>query len=234
MYKNYEEFISSVEAIEGVEIQNFAQTENGLVIPLLKKGKGQVKILVVAAVHAREYITTPLVLELLKEYNPSKNVRFDVVPMLNIDGVFMSLNDESERLRKSNARGADLNCNFNALWGEGKGNRFGYASLSGDDGSGRMGACPESEAEAESVGRRIRLYDYSLVVAYHSKGEEVYYGFGADTRYKEYAERYADYLGYTLKTTPYSAGGLKDYFTLRTGRLGLTVEVGNNGLEHPI
>jgi hypothetical protein len=40
-------------------------------------------------------------------------------------------------------------------------------------------------------------------------------------------------LGYALKETPRSAGGLKDYFTLQTGRLGLTVEVGKDELWHP-
>jgi len=36
-----------------------------------------------------------------------------------------------------------------------------------------------------------------------------------------------------LKTSKGSAGGLKDYWTMMSGRLGLTIEVGNDRFPHP-
>ena len=62
----------------------------------------------------------------------------------------------------------------------------------------------------------------------------VYHGFGNNYRYKEEAARYAESLDYILTTAEGSAGGLKDYFDVASGGLGLTTEVGSDALTHPI
>jgi g-D-glutamyl-meso-diaminopimelate peptidase len=213
---------------------------------MISKGCGKERVLVVASVHAREFITTFLALKLFEDYNGDTAV--DFVPMLNIDGVVLSrcgLNGTPLTLRnkefllsvnksedfslwKANIRAVDINLNFNAGFGKGEGNLKSPAS------QGYVGKMPESESETRAIANLIRGNNYTMVVAYHSKGEEVYWGFGCNTKYKNETKSFAKYLGYELKATPNSTGGLKDYFTLLTDKLGLTVEVGSDKLPHPI
>lgn len=107
-------------------------------------------VLVQASMHAREYITTPLVIEMMKNYNG--NVGVWCVPMVNVDGVLLcqyglrSVPDKKLQdflldvnggntdfsLWKANARAVDLNVNYNAKWGEG------LACLVGQIGLGRV------------------------------------------------------------------------------------------------
>ena len=217
-------------------------------IPMISKGKGEKgKVLLVGAVHAREYITAPLLLDLINDYDGDYPV--DCIPLLNVDGVSLvteglngltlKLRDRQTLLRlnggstdfslwKANLRGVDLNLNADADWGKGRGN------LNYPNPEGYIGPFPFSEKESYAVQRLIDSNDYALMVCYHSKGEEVYYGYKRNHRYRKEALRVAEKLQYKLKTTPYSTGGLKDYFTLKTGYLGLTIEVGSDALSHPI
>ena len=228
-------------------VTNVGITTLGTPIPMVSLGKKRDGgVLIVGAVHAREYITAYLLYELIKEYDGDYPV--DVIPILNIDGVtlckeglnelplklkerttLLRLNDGSTDFSKwkANVRGVDINVNFPADWGKGKSNVTRPAP------ENSIGPCPFSERETVCIMDVINNNDYALVVAYHSKGEEVYYGFGDNRLYKSEAQTFANYLDYKLKRTPDSAGGIKDYFTLTTGRLGLTVEVGKDTLPHP-
>ncbi len=229
----------------GARIAVIGRTLSGYPILLLHKG-GASETLIVGGVHAREYVTGYLLLDMIAEYVGANGV--DVVPILNIDGAILAedgldslrlkeddarklvaINGGSRdfRLWKANARGVDLNLNFDAKWGKGKGNLFRPAP------SGYVGESPLSELETQAIYKVMRGGNYALVVAYHSKGEEVYWGFDGNFGYREEAERIAKRLNYTLKTTPESTGGLKDAFVRDTGRLGVTVEVGKDAYPHP-
>ena len=244
----YPELIKAAEAAGG-RLEYIGATRYGYPIPVISKGserKGGV--LIVGAVHAREYITARLLLKLTAAY--SGDYPIDVVPSLNIDGAILAehgldefalrmrertrlvrINDGSTdfSLWKANIAGVDINNNFDAGWGEGEYNRALPAP------AGYVGPRPFSEPETRAARDLMEREDkdYALVVAYHAKGEEVYWGFRKDTRYRREAARVARALGYRLKKTPRSAGGLKDYWTLTTGRLGLTVEVGRDEFAHP-
>ena len=244
----YPELIKAAEAAGG-RLEYIGETRYGYPIPMISKGserKGGV--LIVGGVHAREYITARLLCELTAAY--SGDYPIDVVPSLNIDGAILSehgldefalrmrertrlvrINDGSTdfTLWKANIAGVDINTNFDAGWGEGEDN-LGLPAPSGYVGP-RPFSEPETRAARDLMERADK--DYALAVAYHSKGEEVYWGFRNDTRYKREAARVARALGYKLKKTPRSAGGLKDYWTLTTGRLGLTIEVGSDVFPHP-
>ncbi len=216
-------------------------------IPMLSKGESEAKILLIGSTHAREYVTSYLLRDLFIEYQGL--TRVDLVPMLNIDGVRLCLDglnslplkmrDRITLLRlnngstdfslwKANIRGVDLNVNCDADWGKGEKNIL-YPSP-----ENYIGPCPFSENESYAIKRLIDNGNYALVVCYHSKGEEIYYGFKNNLKYKSTALKVANALKYKLKRTPRSSGGIKDYFTLSTSRLGLTVEVGNDNLKHPI
>ena len=241
------EFFSSLELVGG-SIGVIGKSTLGEPIHLIHKGKPQKGgVLLIGSTHAREYITAYLLRDLIKEYDGEYPV--DVIPLLNPDGVrlclggldalTLKLRDRITLLRinggstdfslwKANVRGVDLNVNCDARWGQGQSNITHPAPQN------YIGPCPFSEVESYAIKRVIDEGDYSLVVAYHSKGEEVYYGFGRNKKYKAEASLVANALGYALKTTPRSTGGIKDYFTLSTNRLGLTIEVGNDSLTHPI
>lgn len=242
------EFLDSLSNIGGT-LSYLGETTLGEKIPLLSKGNvaRAGKVLLIGATHAREYITAYLLRDLFEQYDGDYPV--DLVPMLNIDGVRLSqggLNALTLKLRdritlmringgstdfsqwKANVRGVDLNVNNDAKWGQGQSN-ITYPAP-----ENYIGPCPFSEVETYALKRVIDNGEYALVVCYHSKGEEVYYGFGNNYKYKAEASLVANGLGYKLKRTPKSSGGIKDYFTHSTGRLGLTVEVGSDALSHPI
>jgi|AGTN01.2.fsa_nt_gi Zinc carboxypeptidase. len=240
-YRSFREKCQS----SGGKVFEIGRTVLGYPIPLLSKGEGKERLLLVGTVHAREHITTDLLIELFKAYKGTAAV--DLVPMLDIDGYLLqtggvdslplrpgdkrdliAINKGADfSLWKANVRAVDLNVNFDAGWGEGKSN-VRYPSP-----ENFIGDFPESEPETKAIVRLLKEKDYALAAAYHTKGEEVYYGFRGDKRYKEEAERLSDHLKYTLKETPDSAGGLKDFFTLKTGRLGLTIEAGSDSFPHP-
>ncbi len=225
----------------------FAKSLYGYPLMLLRKGKPNGGgVLVVGAVHAREHITAKLLSLLMAEY--SGDYPIDVVPALNPDGVILSTEGieafslkKSERLKllrindgsgdfslwKANLRGVDINVNFDAGWGTGDGNLRRPAPAN------YIGAYPGSEPETMAAVSLMNSGRYALVVAYHSKGEEVYWGFGEYAEYRKEAEAVARALGYKLKRTPHSAGGLKDYWIARHNLPGLTVEVGEECFPHP-
>ncbi|MDD3946620.1 MAG: M14 family zinc carboxypeptidase [Clostridia bacterium] len=230
----------------GAFLATVGYTVKGREIKMLTKGIGEAKTLIVGGVHAREHITCDLLLALTAAYEGRNAI--DVIPALNLDGILLTklgLNgipltlrernlllaanngDTDFSLWKANIRAVDINNNFDAGWGEGKGNVFAPAP------HGYVGTHPHSEPETVAAVKLMDSRKYSLVIAYHSKGEEVYWGFRNKKPYKKEATRIADALGYPLKETPESAGGLKDYWIQKTGRLGLTVEVGEDRFPHP-
>ena len=240
------DFLSSLNNVGGT-LSYVGETTLGESIPMLSKGKGIGGVLLIGSTHAREYITSYLLRDLFEEYQGDYPV--DLIPMLNIDGVRLcigGLNALTLKLRdritlmringgstdfstwKANVRGVDLNVNTDAKWGEGQGN------LTYPSPQSYVGPCPFSEVESYAIKRVIDEGNYSLIVCYHSKGEEVYYGFSNNHKYRAEASMVANKLGYKLKRTPKSTGGIKDYFTHSTGRLGLTIEIGSDKLEHPI
>ncbi|MDE5990307.1 MAG: hypothetical protein K2H36_01850, partial [Clostridia bacterium] len=123
---------------QGAEIFDIGYTLLGRPIPCIFKGsKTGGQTLLHASIHAREWVTTPLVIEMMKNYAGDHGVW--CVPMVNIDGVLLvqqglsSIPEQSLKdfllnvnggsadfsLWKANARAVDLNVNFNARWGEG-------------------------------------------------------------------------------------------------------------------
>ncbi len=72
------------------------------------------QFIAVYAVHGREWITARLALCHLKRKVYCGGW---IIPLLNPDGANVCLT--RDRLWKANARGVDINCNFDADWGTG-------------------------------------------------------------------------------------------------------------------
>ncbi len=188
-------------------------------------------VIVQYAIHAREYITTYLAMKQIEEFNNfGRRGTVYFIPALNPDGIVVSLT--LKPLYKANANGVDLNVNFDARWGSGERN----VKVKGDENF--IGEYPFSEPET------ILLRDFTLRVkpnatlSYHAKGEEIYYEFYQTGKQLEQdiniAKKLASLTGYSLKRTPNSAGGYKDWCIQELKIPAFTIEVGADELSHPI
>ena len=183
------------------------------------------------AIHAREYITSYLALMQAEEFVKSgRKGKIYFLPAVNPDGIKICLSGRG--LCKSNARGVDLNVNFDAGWGTGEKN----VTERGEE--NYIGAFPFSERETRA------LRDFTLkimpdaTISYHSKGEEIYYEYGQTgenlKRDRAIALKLAAATGYKARIINGSAGGYKDWCIERLKIPSFTVEVGSDSLSHPI
>ena len=214
-------------------------------------GHGKKKILVQGATHAREYITTLFLLKLCR-YLAGIHIdgRVIVCPLANPDGVKICIRGEkavdkehrpimknvlkkcNHQLIKCNARGVDVNINFDAHWGMGKNNFFGFASS-----ENYLGEKPESESETKALVRLTKKFQPDVTLSYHSKGEVIYYGFEGQKLTKLETKLLGvikEETGYHACKTKNSCGGYKDYCTEKLHIPSFTIEVGDDRLNHPL
>ncbi len=182
-------------------------------------------------IHAREYITTYLAMEQIKHFERFGFYgRVFFIPAVNPDGINISLTRCPSY--KANARGVDLNVNFDALWGSGSQNVF----FNGKE--NYVGKCPFSEIESKSLACFTLDVNPDMTVSYHSKGEEIYWDFYQDKprfwRDYQLAKVVKNITGYKIKSGLASAGGYKDWCVKRLKIPALTIEVGSDALTHPI
>ncbi|MBQ2718892.1 MAG: gamma-D-glutamyl-meso-diaminopimelate peptidase [Clostridia bacterium] len=168
-----------------------------------------------------------------------------LVPMLNPDGVAIHLGEgEGDPLRErrarmaggdfshwqANARGVDLNHNYNAGFAE---YRAVEASLgiTGGAPTRYSGAFPESEPETAALAGFVRATRPRLLLTLHTQGEEIYCaGEGAHPT----ARRMALLSGYRLSFPEGAAayGGLTDWAGGVLGIPSFTLECGKG--ENPL
>ena len=171
-----------------------------------------------------------------------------VIPLLNPDGVDICINgvDNSnplyERLMKmnsmsedfshwqANARGVDLNHNYNAGFEE-------YKHLEIENGTDSPcatrygGPYPESEPESAALCNFLRsLPNVKALISFHTQGEEIYWEYRGKSHPKAFscAKIISKLTGYKVcspeNTASYS--GLKDWFIEELSGLGYTLECG--------
>ena len=208
----------------------------------------------VASVHAREYISTDLLCKFLDGnlFDEIEDFNISLILMANPDGVELSnfgvesVYDENLRnnlliannnsfnflLWKANAKGVDINNNFDADFGK-------FVSSSKPASQGYAGKFKESEPETKAIVEYIKSNNAFLVLAYHSKGEEIYYNYFQNAeklkRDRIIAEKFADSTGYKIVNVENSSsGGLKDWCVKKLKIPSLTIEIGSDELNHPI
>ncbi|WP_226675873.1 stalk domain-containing protein [Rossellomorea aquimaris] len=167
------------------------------------------------------------------------------VPMVNPDGVTLQqkglsafpqsshayltqINDGSTNFKrwKANAKGVDLNRQYDADWENIKYNtgRPAYKNY--------KGTAPEQARETKAVVNFVRSIDPEIAITYHTAGKIIYWNFHQDeyfSRDQSYALQLNSMTGYSLvQPTPNpSGGGLSDWFVVAFDRPGFTVEIGN-------
>lgn len=228
---------------------------NNIICFVLGNKNSKNKIILHGGIHAREYITSFLLVKIIKYL---KCFRFDaciyILPLVNPDGVFISCSGINKiknykikklfnsfttnlKLIKCNARGVDLNTNFNALWGKGKLNRKNKPNL-----QNFVGFTSSSENEVKSLENLTLLLKPQITISYHSKGEVFYWGFDNSKKYnKNYLKLEKALCKTIFLTTNYkpiftknSCGGYKDWCIKNLKIPSFTIEVGSDKLKHPI
>lgn len=168
-----------------------------------------------------------------------EKVTLFVVPMINPDGVDIAVNglditNEHHRrlismvgihsfnhVWQANARGVDINHNFDAHW---------KMTVDKPSPTKYGGECAGSEPETRAVTEFVAKEKMDMLLAFHSQGREIYYDFDGMTglRSLEIAEKMAKESGYAVCIPEGSAsyGGCKDWFIKEFGKEGFTVEIG--------
>lgn len=136
---------------------------------------------------------------------------------------------------QANARGVDINHNFNAGWEE----MQALAAKNHRDAPGPRQYCgpsPESEPETRAVTDLCRRYGFRHLVALHSQGEEIYWRYGDHTppQSRLMAQVLGAAGGYAVAdpTGMAAYGGCKDWFIRCFHRPGFTIELGRG--ENPL
>ena len=226
-------------------------------------GKGG--LVFAGAFHGAERITAMMLYKFLDEvcskmksdikfYDAVMQTGLTVVPMVNPDGVEISCNGVhtagkntefvSECLIKAglphkkwqaNANGVDINHNFDAGFYQVK-QRERELGIFSPSPTRYGGEYPESERESRALCDLCRDSTFSIAVALHSQGREIYYDYGNHTPSvsRELADKMAQLSGYTVSHPQGIAvgGGFKDWFIEHFYRPAFTIEVGKG--ENPL
>lgn len=136
---------------------------------------------------------------------------------------------------KANINGVDLNLQFPAGWENAKKIKYdlGFTSPAPRD---FVGYGPLTEPEALAIYNFTLRYNFSLVIAYHTQGKEIYWNFQNINPPKGYeiGKQFASASGYSLTDVTYNSSfaGYKDWFIQSYNKPGYTIEagIGNNPL----
>ncbi|MED0715179.1 M14 family metallocarboxypeptidase [Aeribacillus composti] len=212
----YEEMVRDISELEKaypnlISKRIIGQSVDGRNIYAVKLGKGKTEIMINGSHHAREYITTNLLMEMIDvyAYAYSKNLRVDgypvrsilnnasiwFVPMVNPDGV--TLVQKGHRSAKNPAYVLKLNggsTNF-AAW---KANIRGvdlnrqypadWYRIAGNTGrpspQNYKGPRPLNEPEAKAMVNFTLSRNFKTAVSYHSSGEIIYWHFNTPKQHE--------------------------------------------------
>lgn len=234
---------------QGAEIRVIGYSAFGREIIAARAGDGKKRIIATAAIHARENVTASLVAEAALNYTGNATVWF--IPLVNPDGAelvaqgaaafggageyLIALNGGSCDFQKwkANARGVDLNVNFDAKFGKGRQNVFSPAP------ENYVGEYPFSEPETAALCDFTLSVTPDLTLSYHAKGQIVYWYFGQSgsvlSRDRKIASAAAKTLGYALAPAQTdSAGGYKDWCVQTLKIPALTIETVSDSFTHPL
>ena len=179
----------------------------------------------------------------LKSLLYKKGVCF--VPCLNPDGTEISIHGSKNaksysnlveeisngntKTWQANARGVDLNHNFDAKWQE-LNILEKQEGILGPSKTRFGGKEPESEIETQILVELCNKNNYRHALAFHSQGEEIYWNFGKSKPEKSFllANLFSNLSGYKLSQPEGLAvgGGFKDWFIKEFNRPAFTIEVG--------
>ena len=256
---SYQELINQILQLqeEGLEIFNAGKSVLGENILATHVGSYTgTQVLIQGGIHAREYITSILLIEQARYLHNNQLVTDGGIYFIflsNPDGVKIVLdgidsvkcpitrqyltiannNNPDFSQYKANINLVDLNTNFDANWGTGTQNVLCPAP------ENFIGFYPNSEREVQNLINFTLKNKPSLTISYHSKGNVIFYGFDGESvknleRDKKIGEMFSEITGYPLILTENSAGGYKDWCIQTLKIPAYTFEIGNENIPHPI
>ncbi|MFB5088860.1 M14 family zinc carboxypeptidase [Psychrobacillus sp. PGGUH221] len=248
-----------------LQVSSIGKTVLDREIPEVLIGNGDKRVHFNGSFHANEWITTPITMTFLNDYllsltnqNTIRGIEtsllytqttLSIVPMVNPDGVNLVINGPpanepwSSRVIewnngssdfsgwKANIRGVDLNDQFPAKW---ELERARNPKTPGPRDYG--GESPLSEPEAIAMADLTRRRDFARVLAFHTQGEVIYWGF-EDLEPPEtevLAMEFSRVSGYEPIQTIESYAGYKDWFIQDWRRPGFTIELGTGTNPLPL
>ncbi|SDH08944.1 gamma-D-glutamyl-{L}-meso-diaminopimelate peptidase I Metallo peptidase. MEROPS family M14C [Alteribacillus persepolensis] len=237
--------------------ETIGQSRMGKPLWLFKAGDGPYKIFLSATWHGNEWLNTWLLMEFLKTLqqkiqqkeswrglnieNVLQETSIYAVPLVNPDGAELVQEglydghpyyDEINKINygyqqfhhwSANACGVDLNHQWPAGWHE-----EAQTSPSRPFFRHYGGEAPLTEPEARAIYTLTMKEEFSAVIAFHSQGEEIYWGYQQQEPpvSREFAHRLARASSYRAVQTADSKAGYKDWFIKEFKRPGFTVETG--------
>ncbi len=246
-----------------LQLQSLGKTADGRDITLCIIGSPNAanKVFVSAAIHGREYMTSLLCIKQIEQQlyamgqgEKIGDVAFYAIPMLNPDGVTIcqfganglkkaSLRTSVSKILKrenigasawkANARGVDLNRNFDADWN--------YLYAGGPSVARYRGEAPFCEAETKAVQKLVEDNDFKTTISYHASGSVIFWRFKQSDavlqRSKVLGQSISDASGYPMSTTEdeedLEGGGLKDWALMKQDIPSLTIEIGSQDAPLP-
>lgn len=235
-------------------------------IPEVLLGRGSKRVHLDGSFHANEWITTPVIMKFLNDYLLSltnmssirglstlplySQAMLSIVPMVNPDGVnlvlhgppkeepyhsqVLKINNGSHDFKdwKANIRGVDLNNQFPANWQIEKERKIPKAPAPRD----YPGDAPLTEPEVIAIANLTRQRDYARVLAFHTQGEVIYWGYEGfePPESQVIVNEFARVSGYDPQRYVDSHAGYKDWFIQDWHRPGFTVELGQGVNPLPI
>jgi len=250
-----QEIINKLAAMfPAINVSIIGTSRLGRPIYVLTIGHGNKSVMINAAHHANEWITSVLAMRFLEEYASEpkwiNETALHIIPMVNPDGVDLVTGglgrlrilykkaeaqarstecDEFPGCWKANIIGVDLNSNYPAGWEEAKKHKFarGYTRPGPRD---YVGEYPLSEPETSAMAAYTLVNDFAHTISLHTQGEEIYW------RYQDYmpegaaelAARLSKVSGYVCEDVPETSShaGYRDWFIETTNRPGMTIECG--------
>ncbi len=182
-----------------ISVEHIGQSYKGKDMYIMKLGNGPTKVLLTAAIHGRENVTTNYLMRQTEEIaiaytNSTSYEGYDVVqllsnftvyicPMNNPDGVdicnsYTQPDDVSNVTQwtqitwKANGRGVDLNRNFPFQWEEMKANDTENEVPSKMNFPGTSSA---SEPETQNLMKLVQNNDFKFCLNFHTKGKILYW-----------------------------------------------------------
>lgn len=265
-YKAYSYYVKVFAKLypEFTSLEKIGESVEGRAIYALRVGNGKKEILVDAAIHAREHMTTNVVMEMIDNYSYSYNKKtsfagYNVrqtldttsiwfVPMINPDGVTLvqnginsmanknlikQINKSSNYKRwKANARGVDLNRNFDGEWK--------YVPFTSKTYKGYKGPRVFSEPEAQALKAFVERHKFKSDISYHSSGQILYwFNFQNSANYKRdlaLTRQISRVTGYSIIPPLYvrGSGSSADWFIMSQKKPGITVEIAPYAGEGPV
>ena len=228
-------------------------------------GNSQRRNFMAGAFHGQEWLTASLLVRFLEDLcheiqsgeGPASELLAQkgllIIPMVNPDGCEIAIcgpktagkqqhaveqmMTQDPRSWQANARGVDLNHNFDAGFSLCRELEIKQGILCpGPRQHG--GPFPHSEPETQAVVRACETYCPDCIFAFHSQGEELFYQYGNHTpkESEAIARQIAKLSGYELKTQSglASHGGWKDWFIDTYHKPGFTIEIGKGVNPLPI